>query len=118
MKIIRSDVKLSIEIEEDNDGFEILFPSVARFHCGFSKFEIVADDLEHILSKVDHYLAKLASNALDAEWRAMYNDQPRWLVYNADGSSYETSFPVEGAPMVEYKGGKFVWTNPGEEEEV
>ena len=115
MKVIRSDVKLWIDIEEDDDGIEIAFPNVARFHYGSARFEVVADDLEYILSKVDHYLAVLASNALAAEQYAKMTGKPRYLVYNAEtGSSYDTPFPVEGAPVVEYKDGKVVWKNPKE----
>lgn len=113
MKVIRSDVKLMIEIEEDNDGIEIVFPNIARFHYGFARYEIVADDLEYILGKVDHYLALLASNALDAERYARMSGRPRWLVYHPEtGNSYETPHFTEGAPMVEFKNGKFVWKNP------
>lgn len=112
MKVIRSDAKLWIEIEEDNDGIEIAFPNVARFHYGFARYEVVADDLEYILGKVDHYLALLASNALDAERYAKMTGNPRWLVYDAEtGSSYETPHFTEGAPMVEFKDGKFFWKN-------
>ncbi len=115
MKVIRSDAKLWIEIEDDNDGIEISIPNVARFHYGFARFEIVADDLEYILSKVDHYLAQLASNALAAEQYAKMTGKPRWLVYNAEtGNSYDTPHFTEGAPMVEFKDGKVVWTNPEE----
>lgn len=115
MKVIRSDVKLMIEIEEDNDGIEIVFPNVARFHYGFARYEIVADDLEYILGTMNHYLALLASNALAAERYAEMTGNPRWLVYNAEtGNSYDTPFFVEGAPMVEFKDGKFFWKNSEE----
>lgn len=113
MKVIRSNTKLWIEIEEDNDGIEISFPNVARFHYGFAKYEIVADELEHVINMVTHYLALLASNALQAERYAKMTGKPRWLVYNAEtGDSYETPHFTEGAPRVEYKEGTFIWTNP------
>lgn len=57
MKVIRSDVKLWTELEEDNDGVEISFPNVARFYYGVARYEIVADDLEYILGTMNHYLA-------------------------------------------------------------
>lgn len=112
MKVIRSDTKLLIEIEDDNDGIEILFPHIARFHYGFAGYEVVADDLEYIISKIDHYLAVLASNALAAERYAEMTGKPRWLVYDAaTGSSYDTPHFTEGAPKVEFKNGKIVWSN-------
>ncbi len=115
MKVIRSDARLWIEIEEDNDGIEILFPNIARVHYGFARYEIVADDLEFILGTMNHYLALLASNALDAERYAQMTGKPRWLVYDAEtGNSYETPHFIEGAPMVEFKNGTFVWNNPKE----
>lgn len=115
MKVIRSDVTLWIEIEEDNDGIEIVFPNVARFHYGFARYEIVADDLEYILGKVDHYLARLASNAISAEMYTRMSGRPRWLVYHPEtGNSYDTPFFVENAPKVEFRNGTFVWENPEE----
>lgn len=115
MKVIRSDAKLWITIEEDDDGIEILFPNVARIHYGSARYEIIADNLEYILSLTDHYLAQLASNALAAERHTKMGGKPRWLVYNAKtGTSFETYLQNDGSPMVEYKDGKIVWTNPKE----
>ncbi len=112
MKVIRSDTKLLIEIEDDNDGIEIEFPNVARFHYGLARYEVIADDLEYILSKIDHYLAVLASNALAAELYAEMTGRPRWLVYDAKNcSSYDTPHFTEGAPKVEFENGKVVWSN-------
>jgi len=113
MKVLRSDNKLWIEIPEDNDGIEICFPNVFRAHYGFAKFEIIADDLEYLLGTMEHYLARLASNALDAELYARMTGNPRWLVYDPEtGDSYETPYEVEGAPKVVYRDGKFFWYNP------
>jgi hypothetical protein len=112
MKVRRSETTLTIELPEDGERVEIIFPNIFRMFYRSAKAEIVADDLKYLIGALEHHLARLASNAIDAEVFARQTGNPRWLVYDAEtGHSYETSYEVEGFPRVEYQNGRAVWIN-------
>lgn len=116
MKIERTNERLSISLK-NGEGFDLFVQGVFYIKKGDGIKTVIlsAEDLRAVLSTMNHPLARLALNALDAERYAQMAERPRWLVYEADsGNSFNTLLEVEGAARVEFVNGKVVWFDPKE----
>ena len=117
MNVKRTKGELVISIPEAGEEVIIRFPDYfkARYN-GKHSFEVRAGDIEKALELIDHYLVRLARNALEAERDVRRNSPFRCLVYDPEtGASMETGMDIPGAPWVEYRDGELQWHNPGGE---